>query len=194
MVELPQLTSSVDKLKGQRQQIHRSLREARTNLAKAQQGLKLNEEVQALFQLAAKQTQDQLCYHITELGSMALEAVFGPGIKLGLQFEEKAGKTVAHLVFLRGDKPTDPLEADSGGAADIAAFALRCSLWGMKHPRLRPVMVMDEPFKNINDPTRAMQERAAEMVKQVSEKLGIQFVIVTMLPELEEVADKVFKL
>jgi DNA repair exonuclease SbcCD ATPase subunit len=194
MMTVGELSIKVERLKGQQQQVNKQLRETRVSLGHAKSELGVTEEAQALIQLVAKETQDQLRYHITELGSMALEAVFGEGISLDLEFMEKRGKTEARLVFMRGDKPTDPLEADSGGAADIAALALRCSLWSMKRPRLRAVMVLDEPLKNINDGTRGMQERAAEMIKQISEKLGMQFLIVTMLPELEEIADKVFRL
>jgi len=62
----------------------------------------------------------------------------------------------------------------------------------IQRPVPRKLLVLDEPFKNINDPTREMHQRAAEMVKEISQRLGIQFIIVTMLPELAEVADKVF--
>lgn len=193
-MELQNLRSKVEQLKGQRTQLYKQLSEAKRSYVVAFRGMKATEEARAFIQKVAAQTQEQIRYHITDLGSMALEAVFGPGIKLGLDFEEKRGKTEARLCFIRGEERTDPLEADSGGASDIAAFALRCSLLMMQRPAPRKLLVLDEPFKNINDPTREMHQKAAEMVKEVSEKLGIQFIIVTMVPELEDVADKVFRL
>jgi DNA repair exonuclease SbcCD ATPase subunit len=187
--------SLIDRLKGQKSHISKQAKESKAKYISAVRDLQSTEKAQALIQKAAAMTQDQLKYYITDLGSMALEAVFGDGMKLDLIFEEKRGKTEARLAFISSEgHTTNPLDEDSGGASDIAAFALRCSLWTMKRPRTRALMVMDEPFKNINDPTRQMQEKAAEMVKTVSEKLGIQFLIVTMLPELEEVADKIFKI
>jgi hypothetical protein len=123
---------------------------------------------------------------------MALQAVFEEDIRLDLQFVEHKDKTTASIKFLRGDLLTDPMDADSGGACDIASEALRDSLWCLKKPKTRQLMIRDEPAKNINDPTREMQKRYAEMVRQISDRLGLQFIIVTMLPELADVADKVF--
>lgn len=190
-----QIRTKVTELKGARFRAQADYKRTRSKYITAYRAAAATEEAKALLQKVAKQTQDQLRYHITELGSMALDAVFGNGTKLDLEFQEKAGKTVAVLQFKDSEgRPTDPLSQDSGGAADIAALALRCSLWSMQHPRTRAVMVLDEPLKNINDPSREMQRRAAEMIKQVSERLGMQFIVVTMLPELAEVADNVINL
>ncbi len=190
-----QIRTKVTELKGARSRAQADYKRTRSRYIAAYRATAATEEAKALLQKVAKQTQDQLRYHITELGSMALEAVFGNGTKLDLEFQEKAGKTVAALQFKDAEgRPTDPLSQDSGGAADIAALALRCSLWSMQRPRTRAVMVLDEPLKNINDPSREMQRRAAEMIKQVSERLGVQFLVVTMLPELEDAADKVIRL
>jgi DNA repair exonuclease SbcCD ATPase subunit len=191
-MNLSDMRVNLNKLQGQRSQVARQLREARVSYIHAYRESMATEEARAIVQLVAQQTQDQIRYHITELGTMALQAVFGDDIQLDLQFTEQKGKTLAILSFLHGgEQSTNPLESDSGGASDIAAFALRCSLWAMKRPRTRPTMVLDEPFKNINDPSRQMHRLAAEMVAEVSKKLGIQFLIVTMVPELEDVADLV---
>lgn len=193
---LAELQSRVARLQGQRQQAHRQLREANVRYIRAYRDVAATEEARAVVQRVAQQTQDQLRYHITALGTMALQAVFGDDIQLDLQFQEQKGKVLAVLRFLRGDEQqaTDPLESDSGGASDIAAFALRCSLWAMRRPRTRALMVLDEPFKNINDPSRDMHRRAAEMVQEVSKRLGIQFLIVTMVQELEDVANLVVEI
>lgn len=190
------LKKAVERLKGKKELLGEQLKLARSSYVKAHRDLILSEKARSIIQIVAKNTQDNLRFHITGLGTMVLEAVFGKGMALDLTFEEKGGKTEASIRFKYegSNGSTDPLEADSGGASDLAAFALRCSLWSMNRPKLRPLLVLDEPFKNINDPTREMHKKAAEMVKRISETLGIQFIIVTALPELEEVADKIIKL
>lgn len=191
---IKELTSTVERLKGQKLSLQRRLDEACMKSEQAQLEVKATEEAVGIIQLIASRTQDQIRYHITDLGSTALEAIFDTEIGLNLEFEEKRGKTEATLSFSREGQKIEPLESDSGGAVDIASFALRCSLMSLQKPRLRPLMVLDEPFKNINDSSREMQRKAAEMVSEISKKLGIQFIIVTMLPEFEETADKVFKI
>lgn len=188
------LKAKIERLKGQRKQKEREYRNAQRAYVTAYRDSVTTEAARAIIQKAAQMTQDQLRYHITELGTMALQAVFEEDIGLDLQFTEHKDKTVAALKFLRGGMLTDPMEADSGGACDIASEALRDSLWYVQRPRTMTLMVRDEPAKNINDSSRDMQRRYAEMVRQVSDRLGLQFLIVTMLPELEDMADKVFKL
>lgn len=190
------MRSKLERLRGQRDHVRAEYGRARSGYVSAYRELAASEEARALVQRAAQMTQDQVRYHITELGTTALQAVFEDQIQLDLQFQEQRDKTVANLRFLRGDGlvGVDPVDADSGGACDVAAEALRDSLWYLRRPRTRAVMVRDEPFKNINDPSREMQRRAAEMVRQISDRLGIQFLVVTMLPELEDVADKVFEI
>lgn len=188
-----ELRTKLDRLTGSRDTVSSELKKTKVAFTKASRDLSATEEAQALIQLVAEKTQNLVRYHITELGSTALEAVFGGDIRLGLEFRQNAGKTVADIFFLRNGKPVDPLGSDSGGASDIAAMALRCSLWSLQRPRARPVMILDEPLKNINDDTRKMHRKAADMIKLISQKLGMQFLIITALPELEDVADKVFR-
>lgn len=75
------------------------------------------------------------------------------------------------------------------GAVDIAAFALRVVSWSMSYPKLRNVIILDEPMKNLS---KDMQEKASMMIKEVSKKLGIQFIIVTHEDTLASYADKTF--
>lgn len=193
-----ELSRKVEILQDRLQQLKKELKAAKIAFTEASRNTRITEEAQAIIQLVAKETQDQIRFQITELGSLALQTVFEDGVQLDLQFEEQKGKTLANIDFLQpfpgGGLRTDPLTADSGGACDLASEALRDGLWCAKIPRTRPVMFRDEPFKNINDPSREMQQRASEVVKMISDRLGVQFIIVTMLPELAEVADKVFEI
>ena len=113
-----------------------------------------------------------------------------------MDFVLKRGKSEADISFVRGDEEEKihPLSAAGGGAVDVAAFALRVSLWSLANPRTRNVLILDEPFKNINDSTRTMHTKAAEMIKMISDKLNLQIIIITLLPEILDTADKVFEI
>lgn len=193
MTTLSSIRTKLDQLKGARDKTERDYRQARSSHVTASRNLAATQEAQAFIQLVAEETQSQLRYHITELGSIALEAVFGDGRKLDLEFVPKAGKTQAIISFLKNGRPTDPLGEDSGGAVNIATLGLRPTMMCIRKPKLRSFICLDEPIKDLNDPTREMHRRAAEMIKQISRK-GMQFLIVSQIPELEEIADKVFSI
>jgi DNA repair exonuclease SbcCD ATPase subunit len=93
------------------------------------------------------------------------------------------------LFFVRDGEKVNPIDATGGGAVDIAAFALRVASWSMMNPRTRPVMILDEPLKNLD---KERQQKGSAMIKEVSERLGIQFIIITHEEALTEYADKTF--
>jgi DNA repair exonuclease SbcCD ATPase subunit len=72
----------------------------------------------------------------------------------------------------------------------VASFALRIASWSMEYPRLRNVIILDEPMRFLSED---LQEKASAMIKELSEKLGLQFIIITHEKELASYADKEFR-
>ena len=54
----------------------------------------------------------------------------------------------------------------------------------------RNTIILDEPFKHLSDD---LQPLGSEVLKQLSDKLKIQFIIVTHRKEITGVADKIFE-
>jgi len=146
-------------------------------------------EAQIILQTVAKQTQGELEYHISEIVSMALESVFDDPYTFQIKFVEKRGKTECEMVFKRDGVEIDPISASGGGAVDIASFALRIALWNLRKPKSLNTIVLDEPFRFLSSD---LQPKAGEMLKTLSKKLNIQFIIVTHNKNLIECADILF--
>ena len=60
----------------------------------------------------------------------------------------------------------------------------------MARSRTRNVNILDEPLRFLSGDN---QERASSMIKEVSQRLGIQFIIITHNQVLASYADKVFE-
>jgi hypothetical protein len=181
---------ALERLKGERAA-------AEASVVKVEQFIKTNAAVlealrkaQEVIQAVAQATQQQLEYHVSEIATLALAAVFPDPYTLHLDFELKRGRSEAVITFGRGDERFNALKSSGGGPVDVAAFGLRVALWSLQSPRTRPTLVMDEPFRFVS---RGLQARASAMVKEVSERLGIQFIIVTHEDTLIENADKVIE-
>lgn len=162
---------------------------------KAEQGIATSEKrtdtlqkARALVQRVARETQQQLEVRIGGVVGMALAAVFDDPYEFVARFVERRNRTECDLLFRKSGEEFDPVSSSGGGALDVAAFALRCAFWSLK--RTRPLIILDEPAKFLS---RNLQSRAARMVKMISEKLGIQFLITSHIPELIETADRVFE-
>ena len=145
-------------------------------------------KAQALIQKVAKETQQKLEYHIGNVVTMAQAAVFSDPYGFELEFVERRGKTECDIWFVKDGERMEPMFSSGGGALDIASFALRCAFWSLK--RTRSTIILDEPMKFLS---RDLQDKASEMIKMLSEKLGLQFIIVSHIDELISSADKVFR-
>jgi DNA repair exonuclease SbcCD ATPase subunit len=140
-----------------------------------------------IVQNVAEATQNKLEYHISSLVTAALSAVFPDPYSFELRFVQRRNKIEADLVFIKnGNETDDLLNSAGGGAADIASFALRVALWSIA--KTRPVLIMDEAFKFLSVD---LQEKASSMLKEISDKLGLQIILVSHLPQIISAADNV---
>jgi len=188
---ISEIRLELERRKGRREQVRSQMASLQQEIQSlCQQGSNI-QEAQALLQTVAKATQEQLEYHISEIVSLALSAVFPDPYRLELHFELRRGKSEADLLFRKKDgEAVFPLEASGGGPVDVAAFGLRIALWSLQNPRSRNCIILDEPFRFVS---RDLQPRASAMLKQIAERLKLQMILVTHEPNLTEAADRVFE-
>jgi len=184
-----ELRNKLEQLKGKQAKVTEQIQETRLSIRTEGKSLVYYEQARELVRAVGLETQQSLQFHLSDITSMALDAVFEEPYTLKVDFVQRRNKTECDLLFVRNGKEIEPLESSGYGAVDIACFALRGASWSMKHPRSRNTMILDEPFKHLDKLKHPM---ASRMLKEVSEKLGIQFIIVTHEDTLTESADKVF--
>lgn len=178
-------------VKGCKLQLEKNLVEIKNNKKLFEKKLKLIEEAQVFLQTVAQNTQEKLKFDIEAIVNLALESVFPNEYLFQMNFNVSRGKTEAELVFQdkRTGQTIDPMEASGGGVVDLTCFALRISAFALESGTDN-LIILDEPFKFIS---RDLQERAGEILKKLSEKMKLQIIMVTHIPEFIEVADKVFE-
>ena len=176
---------------GVKSQIQKQLQETVELKKYSEKKLKLIEEAQTFLQKVAQSTQENLKFQIEDIVNLALESVFPDEYLFQIVFNVSRGKTDAELVFQdkRTGQTIDPMEASGGGVIDLTAFALRISAFALENGTDN-LIILDEPFKFIS---RDLQERAGEILKTLSDKMKLQIIMVTHIPEFIDVADKVFE-
>ena len=189
-MEITQWRNKLEQQKGQQQQLEREIKTLKHTVRTSRRSLHYHEQARELIRQVAIETQQQLQYHISDITSLALEAVFDDPYELKVEFVQRRNKTECDLYFERDSERIDPLSASGGGAVDVAAFALRVASWSMSRPHPRPVIILDEPLRFLS---QNLQERASQMIKELSVRLSLQFIIVTHEPTLAQQADKVFE-
>jgi len=187
MKNLPELKKFYERQIGKKEQVEQDILVLQTTLKSNRKQVKNLEQAHEIVKLVGGETQQQLHYHISDITSLALESVFENPYKLILDFVERRGKVECDLLFERDGNIMKPLKSSGFGQSDITSLALRIACWSMKSPRTRPTIIIDEPFRNLS---KKYHEPASQMVKEISDKLGIQFIISTHTPALAAYADK----
>lgn len=183
--DLPKARRIVNRLKGERATAKRNCKIEQEELIKTEQHLADATEAQEAAQIVAQAIQQQAHTRIAGVVTKCLQTVFtGPDTyAFKINFERKRGRTEAELLLLKnGHEIKDPLNADSGGVVDVAAFALRLACLVLAKPKLRKVVILDEPFKFVS---REYRENVRLLLEKLAEDFGIQFIMVTHIEELK---------
>ena len=182
----------LEQIKGQRDKLKQEIKQLRKEIKLNKKQLITLEQAKEILREVARQTQDKIKTNITAITTLALESVFGKDIyQLGIEFTPRRNKVECDIYLIKdGKRMNDPLFQSGGGAIDVASFALRIACWGLSKNRSRPVFILDEPFKHLS---ADLLPNAAEMLTQLKDRLGIQFIIASHEKELWEAADKISK-
>lgn len=135
----------------------------------------------------AKETQIRFKERVESLVTMAIQSVFDRSFKFVLEFERKRNKLECRPIVMEGDAEYVPKDDLGGGIIDIISFALRVVLWSLQQPRSRNTLILDEPMKYVGK--GELLDRAGQMLREVSHRLGIQLILVTHEPQLADIAD-----
>lgn len=190
MSELSSIRARLEQAKGILAHHTNELSALESNLTDATEQLEADSKARLILQESAKITQEQLQYRVSKLVTLAMESVFPDPYELALDFEDKYGRISANLSFVREGEHINPLEASGGGSVDVGAFGLQMSLWTLQVPRTRNVLILDEPLKWLKG--GSLPEKGAQMISEISHKLGVQIIMVSHIPDQIEHADKVF--
>lgn len=188
---LETLGEKLIELKSTRKIKQKELDESRIKVRRAHRNIQQAKEARIILQNGAVITQEKLGNSFSNLVTLAEASVFSNPYEFKARFIQRRNTSECDLFFTRNGKEYQVLGGTGGGPVDVASFALRISYLAMWEGA-RPVVILDEPFKNINDPKRVLHRKVAEMVKEVSKLSGFQIIMATQIPELAEIADKVF--
>jgi hypothetical protein len=189
------LRTELEQLKGVKYHIEQEKIQLVEKLRSKNKRIKHLEKAREIIRKVSLKTQQQLSFHISDITSLAMNTVFDNPYKLAVNFVERRNKTECDLLFERNESQINPIDSSGLGAVDVAAFSLRIASLTMQNPKLRSVLIQDEPFKHLKGITENI--KVIEMVKQISKRLGIQIIMVhderVPLEEIERGADKIFK-
>jgi DNA repair exonuclease SbcCD ATPase subunit len=182
-------SDKINKLSTKKAIYEEKISELKRSIKIATKNIDTLEKAQAFIQKVAQDTQSQLKFQITEIVQLALDACWPNEKVFSLEFEIKNNRTVAQLKFVDNGNIVDPTDEDGGGVVDVASFSLRLAAWSLG--KTAPIILVDEPFKMLSID---LSEKIADIIKELSERLGVQFLMVTSHGlDMNEISNKVFE-
>lgn len=177
-----QIDQKITELKIQYHAAKQRLDKERTEFIQTDMALDAQTRAYFLLQDVAEVVQQEAHNKIAAVVCRCLQEVFDEPYELKIGFEKKKGRTEAVISFVRDGEEIDPMSAAGGGVVDVAAFALRLACLVLHKPKLRPLLVLDEPFRFVS---RDYLSKVRQLIETLSEEMKIQIVMVTHNPLLE---------
>lgn len=188
MDNVTQFRQSLERMKGRKEQVRKDLHNNEQEVERLHLRSIHCEEAQVIIQKVAQLTQSELEYHIGELVSLAMAAVFENPYEWKIEFVHRRGRVEADIWFVRAGVMVHPMRSSGGGAVDVASFALRVALWSLERPKTRNTLILDEPLKWLKG--GSLPEKGATMIKEISDKLNLQIIMISHIPDQIEGADR----
>ena len=141
-------------------------------------------EAYQITQQVAGEIQHRVHKQISSVVSRCLETVFYDkdyGLKINF-IRLKSRTSVVLMLTLDGHEIVNPLNNDSGAVCEVAGCALRLSCLAMSKPKLRKLLVLDEPFKSLS---AEYWDGARRLIRDVAKIYGVQIIMVTHNPKLQ---------
>lgn len=190
-MQLSRARARVEQLKGIKQQLTNKHSEIEENLRINTKQKRRVEQAIEIVKIVGLKTQQNLQFHISNISTMALDAVFDRSYELIAEFVERRGRTECDLLLKTEDMTIDPLDSSGGGVVDVVSFALRVAAYSLQNPKVRPVLLLDEPFTHLSE---QLFPKACELLRQISNELGVQMIVITHAEALMDCADKTFQI
>lgn len=150
-----------------------TLKQSISTLEKETVNLKEAQEIVSVVGVLAQENIKKL---VECLVTHALQAVFGKEYSFELESRISRNKPEMEMFVSESGVKYSPKDEKGGGIIDVISFALRVVLWTIREPKSENVLILDEPFKMISP---HIADFLGEMLKEISQQLGLQIVMVT---------------
>lgn len=186
-----QLDRKLTLKEGQHSEVLRQKQQLETQIIQQKEAIILSEKislvVQKLTELARKDTLDKVANIVTT----ALQQIKDPNLSFRINYKVEKGQAEFVIYNSKLKQEMGIMESSGGTLVDIVDFALRVSLMLKWQPQLSRVLILDESFKFVSVADR---DKLASFIRELSEKLDLQIILVTHESELSVQAHKVFRI
>lgn len=152
--------------------------------------IELNQKAKAVIIQVGENTQNEIKKYIEDTVTLALQSVYGEWYKFLIEFDYTKREQFEVNFFIEhlGIKLEPRKDSVGGGVVDVCSFALRMVCLTLEEDRISPILILDEPFKNVS---ALFLPSVGQMVTDICEMLNLQIIMVTHTEGLIESANNI---
>lgn len=148
------------------------------------------ETVRTFFNVLSDTQRKELEQKVEALVDYGVQMVFGPTYRFKVTSELRGKAVRTEFWLVENDLTLPLLDATGGGIGDVVSFLLRVVILCLARPVQRRVLVLDEPFKFVS---ASHFQTLTALLKELSDTLGLQLIMVTHKPELLDAASTIVR-
>jgi DNA repair exonuclease SbcCD ATPase subunit len=150
-------------------------------LLERQKEIDISLKCRKIINSLANETITDMLLWIEKTVTFCIEQVY-PGHTFVFKKEIKRNQLELKPMIVKNGQERPPDYSNGGGMMDLISIALRVANWSIQKEKSLPVFVLDEPMKYMG----AFSNLGAQVLEQLSEKMGLQFIIITHNTNLAE--------
>lgn len=186
--ELRHRAETVANLEGQESMLLESQRRLATEVTNINDRIDNYKLIEAYLAKYADERQAQVYRQIENTVTEGLRTVFNEDLRLEVETKMVGSRseTVFNIVSKtpEGELSTSIMDSRGGGVAAIVGFLVQAVLV-LLTPSLRPILFLDESFRNVSE---EYQAPLGEFIQDLCQRTGLQVVLVTHQPTIAEYA------
>lgn len=183
-----QLKEVLDNLLGKRDFIRKKIEEDKKTIFSLSSDKDITQKSKEIVILVKEQIMNEFRKIVEEIVSQCLTDVYQTQMNFRFDIEIKRNQVEFTPIVETENGIRNPRRDMGGGVNNIIGFALRVIF--IKLTKAKPIIILDEPFRFLG----SKQIYAAEMMKQLSEKFGIQFIVISHDEAITSCSDKSFEI
>jgi len=182
-------------LEGKRQALASTFEKSQAEIVELDDMLVELDKCLNVFEVLISSKKEEIKRRIESLVTQGLQTIFErPDYKFSIGMEIKRGVMTAspmvHSLFQGEEFIGEPIESHGGGLCDVISFLLQVIVLLAFGQKLERILICDEVFKHVS---RQFLPNVSEFLTYLTEKTGLQLILVTHQQELMNVADKCFE-
>lgn len=184
-----EVETRITRFQGQRDGLLEARHKAEVERIKAAQLRGWHEQALAVLQQVEQNQRGVFEEALAGVVSYGLSVIFESPLRIKVISDVKRGVTSLKLTITDGEVETDILDFEGGSTIHVLTMLLRVLLVVSARPVMRRLLILDEPFSWVSAEYRPA---LCALLKELSARLDIQFLIVSHEEELLDAADMAY--